>query len=208
MTTELDLKRDSIDPVKLADCYCTVYEGEPWNQEFKRQDIQEWIVKLNESPNTEIETIEQDDKVVGFYIAQRDTLEKILPTFNDTFPVILSTPIGGKRVEEKYLQQDYKEELNTKINKNIEPKDDVLYMLDIGILPEYRVFKVQKRMYDIMNSSVGDKGYVLAQTMSYGPMADLIKKVETKVILDEIPIEGTQWKHIIFTFKSSNFPRR
>ena len=150
-----DLK-DNFNAQSISQCYCEVYAGEPWFQTFDQQKIQDWLEYLHSDPNTLINTVERDGRVVAFYIAKKGTFSDVLPLFEQTFPEIIKTPINGQSVDEKYLDNEYVEGLGEKIKNTITTtiKDkemeegipseqkrtdeeienpQLLYMLDVGI---------------------------------------------------------------------------
>ena len=52
-------------------------------------------------------------------------------------------------------------------------------------------------MYAIINRNIGDNGYLLAQTLSIGEMADILKRVEDVDIIQQIPIGNSGLSHTL-----------
>lgn len=235
--TELE---DDFNAQAIAQCYCDVYAGEPWFQEFNQEKVQEWLESLHKDPNVLIKTVERDDRVVAFYFAKKGTFSNVLPLFEQTFPEIIKTPINGRSVDEKYLENEYVEGLGEKIrntitsairDKEIEEgipskqkrtdeeieNTQILYMLDVGILKEYRSQGVNGEIYKAMFESILSSEWIIAQTLSKGPLKRLLEKYigDKRIDIDFIPLEEKEEDsneiqvrigHDVFTFTTGYFP--
>ena len=87
---------DSTLPINdIAECFCDVYSGEPWNQTFNQEEIVSWLEDLSKQPGVKIEYITEKDspKVIAFYIAQEGTFDQVASTFIESSREALKSPI-------------------------------------------------------------------------------------------------------------------
>lgn len=190
---------------RLAECYCSVYSGDPWHQNFDPQATTEWIEELERDPNVTIETVDDEDGVVqAFYIAYKGTPQEATDKFREIFPQIISVPIDGQTPEEMSVEQ--LEDNTNLVYDAIKDANKVLYIMDIGIRPESREQRTRLSILIAVFRNALGTNRILGQTLSKGPMSRIIQKFNPQILLN-LPIGSQEDEegaaHLVFNFETS-----
>lgn len=205
--TVLEIERSDIQ--EIAQSYCKTYAGEPWYQEFNEEEVTDYLTALSKIPGTTIVGCRDDkEELSAFFISYEDTKEKVIPQFAKSYNHIVSTPVGNLPAPTNVKEHSKTvEELLENRLRQLKPSK-VLYILDIGIVPDKQQdFTIAKDLYLTIAKVVSEShaSVIIAQTLSKGPMKSIVSKIPNLEILDSFPTEANL-QHLTLLFDKEGFP--
>jgi hypothetical protein len=182
---------------ELTSLYCEIYAGDPWFQNFDKEEIRNTINGYSESDSdVRILIAKEGGKIEGFAFVYVGDKNGAINLFEEVYPSILTTESKVVNKVEQAQSVRHTEEVSKKLKEMIPDMGAVGYVLDLCVSDQKRSSNLSAKLSIDMIKGFSSCDFVFAQTLSVGPMKNLLGKVQKGECIDAYPEGETQ--HLTF----------
>jgi hypothetical protein len=199
--------------LETAQVTCSVFQGAPWFQDLDPEDqIKDW-----RDNNISVQPItNHKGEIVGSHTFLNKPYSELKKYLLDNFQYIIGLPVDGKEStfnpeKKTYEISDRDGNTTEKTITNIEESLEALfvsnpqlyYLIDLTSEEQYRRSPaVQGQIMLAILEQLEKSEFVIGQTITEGPLFDIIKDLAGFEIIESIDINDSNIKHILFYLPS------